>query len=44
MAVAPPGVELKLEAADLALKGVDKDAFALLGPDRTRLFRHDTLG
>jgi hypothetical protein len=44
MAVAPPGVKLKLQAATPALKGVDEDAFAVFRPDRTNLTGHEVLG
>jgi hypothetical protein len=44
MAVAPPGVKLKLKAATPALEGVDEDAFAVFRPDRTSLAGHEELG
>ena len=44
MAVAPPGVKLKLQAATPALEGVDVDAFAVFRPDRTNLTGHEVLG
>ena len=44
MAVAPPGVKLKLQAATPALEGVDEDAFTVLRPDRTNLTGHEVLG
>jgi hypothetical protein len=43
VAVAPPGIELELQAALPALEGVNEDAFAVLRPDRAGLSCHDTL-
>jgi hypothetical protein len=44
MAIATPGVELELEAADATLEGVDEDAFAFLWPNGARFFfSHESL-